>query len=64
VTGTLRGDPHPVRAGKPHRMHHVGSRLGHHNGSGPLVHGQVPRLPRLVVAVLARHEYLAGDRGP
>jgi hypothetical protein len=64
VAGALRGDPHPVRAGKPHRVHHVGGRLGHHGGGGPLVGGEVPRSARLVVAGLARDENLAGDRSP
>jgi len=46
------------------RLGYIGSRLGHYDNCGSLVHSQVPRLPRTVVAVLARHENAAGDRGP
>jgi hypothetical protein len=64
VAGALRGDPHPPGAGKPDRLHHVGGRLGHHDDSGPLVGGEVPCLPRLVIAVVARGENVARNRGP
>ena len=64
VAGTLRGDPHAVGAGVPDRLDHVGGRPGLHDSAGALVHGQVPRLPRLVIAGLARDENLARDSRP
>ena len=64
VAGALRGDPHPAGTGEPDRLYHVGGRLGHHDDSGTLVGGEVPRLPRLVIAVVARGENVAGNRGP
>ena len=64
MTGALRGDPHPPGPGEPDRLHHVGGRLRHYDESRPLVGGQVPRLPRLVIAGLAQGEDVAGNRGP
>ena len=64
VAGALRGDPDPVGAGVPDRLGHVGGRPGLHDNGGPLVHGQVPRLARLVIAGLARDENLARDSRP
>ena len=64
VAGALRGDPHPLRGGELHRAGHVGGGLGEHNGGRPLVGEEVPRLAGVVVAVLARDENVAGDRGP
>jgi hypothetical protein len=64
VAGALWGDPDPAGAGVPDRLGHVGGRPGLHDHGGPLVHGQVPRLARLVVADLARLEYLARDSRP
>ena len=52
MAGALRGDAHPVGAGVPDRLGHVGGRLGLHDDRGPLVHGQVPRLPGLDAAGL------------
>lgn len=51
-------------AGVPDRLGHVGGRLGLYGNRGPLVHGQVPCLARLVVAGLARDENLARDSRP
>ena len=64
VAGALRGDPHAVGAGVPNRLDHVGGRPGDHDNGGPLVHGQVPRLARLVIAGLARDENLARNSRP
>jgi Insertion element 4 transposase N-terminal len=64
VTGALRGDPHPAGAGVPDRLDHVAGRPGDHGNGGALVHGQVPRPARLVVAGLAQDENLARDRRP
>jgi hypothetical protein len=64
VAGALRGDPHRAGAGAPDRPGHVGGRLGLYDNRGPLVHGQVPCLARLVVAGLARDENLARDSRP
>jgi hypothetical protein len=64
AAGALRRDPHPLRAGEPDRLHHVGGGLGHHDGSRPLVHGQVPRPTRRVIASVAGDENVAGDGGP
>ncbi|HEY6315385.1 MAG TPA: hypothetical protein VIY52_31900 [Streptosporangiaceae bacterium] len=64
VAGALRGDPHAAGAGVPDRVDHVGGRPGLHNNRGALVHGQVPRLARLVVAGLARDENLARNSRP
>jgi hypothetical protein len=64
VAGALRGDPDPVGAGVPDRLGHVSGRPGLHHDGGPLVHGRVPRLARLVVADLARHEDLTRDSRP
>jgi len=64
VAGALRGDPDPVGAGEPDRPGHVGGRPGLHDNGGPLVHGQVPRLPRLVIASLPGDENLARDSRP
>jgi hypothetical protein len=47
--------------GVPDRVNHVSGRPGLHDEGGPLVDSQIPRLARLVVADLARHEYLAPD---
>ena len=46
------------------RVHYAGGRPGHHHDGRPLVGGEVPRPPRLVIADLARGENAAGNRGP
>jgi hypothetical protein len=59
----LRRDTQSLRAGVPNRLDHVVGGLSGNDDGGPLVYGQVPRLPGLVVSCLARNENLAGDSG-
>jgi hypothetical protein len=53
VSGALRSNPHPPRAGKPQRLLHITGRFRLHHDRGPLINGEIPHPPRLVIAGLA-----------
>ena len=46
------------------RVPHIGGRFRHHDDSRPLVGGEVPRLPRFVIALVGPSENLTGERDP
>src|SRR6478752_3046642 len=60
VAGALRGDPQPGPGGRPDDGRDLGGGARHGHGGGPLVDGDVPRHPQLVVRRVAAEGDLLG----